>query len=69
MIMCGLEFLVFDEETVDSVGLLELLVSSHFYDPALRDDGDDVGLLDRAQTVGDDQHGSVFAHQVQSILK
>ena len=46
--MHGLEFLVFDQEAVDSVGLLELLVSSHFDESALGDDCDDVGLLDRA---------------------
>ena len=57
-----------DQETVDPAGFLQLLVRSKLDNLALRDDCDDVSLLDGAQPVSDHQNGPVLADLIQGIL-
>lgn len=60
---------MFYQETVNSSGLLQLLVTSKFDNLPIGDDCDDVSLLDGAQPVSDHQHSPVLANLIQSVLK
>lgn len=55
-----LDLLHLDQPGIDAVPFHQLLVSPLFGDPALFDHDDPVGVVDRAQTVGDHQRSAPF---------
>ena len=71
-------FLLFDLLCSDRVSCVQLIIPSFFFDelvvgPTLDDaslfqDHDTVGVLDRGQTVGDDEGGAPFHQRIHSRL-
>src|SRR5690242_10879313 len=56
------------QPAVEPVGGIELGVGASLHDAAFLQDDDQVGVLDRRQTVGDDQHGPVLHELIDRIL-
>jgi hypothetical protein len=57
-----------DEEAINAVGFLEFLMGSLLDNPTLGYDRNDVSIFDCAQTMSNDQDGSIFAYLIQSVL-
>lgn len=63
-----LQALQVDQFVVAALFLEELVMGPAFNDPALVENVDDVGLLDRAETVCDGDSGASLSSSVQSFL-
>lgn len=51
-----------------AAGCVQFVPSAIFTQPAIIDDGDGIGVADRAQAMGDDQHGYATVQAVQGFL-